>query len=47
MITTATSIQIPLRIAQATRLMMMPTIITLQSIGHFLATWAAVYRVAR
>lgn len=47
MITPATSIQIPLRIAQATRLMMMPTIITLQSIGHFWTTWAAVYRVAR
>lgn len=47
MITQATSIKIPLRIAQATRLMMMPTIITMQSIGHFWTTWAAVYRVAR
>lgn len=44
MITPATSIQIPLRIAQATRLAMMPAIITLQSIGCFWATWHAVYR---
>ena len=47
MITPATSIQIPLRIAQATRLMMMPTIITLQTIGHYWTTLAAVYRAAR
>lgn len=47
MITPETSIQIPLRIAQATRLMMMPTIIALQTIGHFWTTWADVYRVAR
>lgn len=47
MITPATSIQIPLHIARATRLAMMPTIITLQTIGHYWTTWAAVYRVAR
>jgi len=44
MIIPATSIQIPLRIAQATRLAILPTIITLQAIGHFWTTWAAVYR---
>lgn len=44
MTTPATSIQIPLRIAQATRLAILPTIITLQSIGNFLEAWHAVYR---
>lgn len=47
MIAPATSIQIPLRIAQATRLMMMPTIITLQTIGHFWEAWNAVYRCSK
>ena len=44
MITPATSIQIPRRIAKATRLMMMPTIIALHTIGIFWTTWASVYR---
>ena len=47
MITPMTSIQIPLRIAQAVRLATMPTIIALQTIGHFWTAWHAVYRVNR
>jgi hypothetical protein len=43
-ITPATSIQIPRHISKAIKLAMMPTIITLQTIGHFWTTWAAVYR---
>lgn len=46
MITPMTSIQIPLRIAQATRLMISPLILSLQTVGIFWATWSAVYRVA-
>ena len=45
MITQATSIQIPLRIAQATRLAIVPTIITLKTVEAFWAAWHAVYRV--
>ena len=44
MITPMTSIQIPLRIAQATRLMISPFILSLQTVGIFWATWSAVYR---
>lgn len=44
MITTMTSIQIPLRIAQATRLMVSPLILSLETVGIFWATWHAVYR---
>ena len=44
MITPMTSIQIPLRIAQATRLMISPLILSLQTVGIFWATWHAVYR---
>ena len=47
MITPATSIQIPLRIAQASRLMMMPTIIAMQSYGNFWTVWAEVFRKAK
>jgi len=41
------SIQTPWRIAQATRLAIMPAIIILEAIGCFWATWAAVYRPVR
>lgn len=44
MITHATSIQIPWHIARATRLAMMPTIITLQTVGWFWSAWSEVYR---
>jgi hypothetical protein len=47
MITPATSIQIPLRIAQATRAVMLPTIIALQTVAAFWAAWHAVYRGAK
>ena len=43
MITPMTSIQIPLRIAQATRLVVSPLIIALQTIGIFWAVWGEVY----
>ena len=45
MITPMTSIQIPRRIAQATRLMISPLILSLQTVGIFWATWHSVYRV--
>ena len=45
MITPMTSIQIPLRIAQATRLMISPLILSLQTCSVFWATWHQVYRV--
>lgn len=44
MITPSASIQTPWRIAQATRLAILPTIIILEAIGCFWATWHAVYR---
>lgn len=44
MITPATSIQIPLRIAQATRLAILPTIIAMQTVEAFWEAWHAVYR---
>ena len=44
MITPMTSIQIPRRIAQATRLMVSPLILSLQTVGIYWATWNAVYR---
>lgn len=44
MITPLTSIQIPLRIAQATRLMISPLILSLQTVSIYWATWHAVYR---
>lgn len=44
MITPATSIQIPRRIAQATRLAIYPLIISLEYIGDFWRTWSQVYR---
>ena len=44
MITPLTSIQIPRRIAQATRLMVSPLIFTLQTVSIFWTTWHAVYR---
>jgi len=47
MITPATSIQIPRRISQAVKLMAMPMIIGMQTVGWFWATWAEVYRPAR
>ena len=40
----ATSIQIPWRIARATRAMMAPTIICLELVGDFFSTWAIFYR---
>lgn len=43
MITPLTSIQIPWRIARATRAMMAPTIIYLEWYGDFFSTWAIVY----
>ncbi|MCB4358440.1 hypothetical protein [Quatrionicoccus australiensis] len=43
MITPATSMQIPRRIAQATRLAISPLIISLEFIGDFLRTWSQVY----
>lgn len=43
MITQATSIQIPWRIAQATRIAMAPTIIALEFFGDFWRTWGTVY----
>jgi len=42
-ITPMTSIQIPLRIAQATRLVVSPLIITLQTIGIFFEVRGEVY----
>lgn len=39
------SIQIPWHIAKATRLAILPTIITLQTIEAFWAAWHATYRV--
>lgn len=44
MITPATSMQIPWRIAQATRLAISPLIISLEFVGCFFETWATVYR---
>ena len=44
MIIPATSIQIPLRIAQATRFAISPLIISLEFVGCFFETWATVYR---
>ena len=44
MITPMTSIQIPRRIAQATRLMVAPLILSLETVSIFWATWNAVYR---
>lgn len=44
MITPLTSIQIPRHIAKTVRLMTMPTIIALQTIGIYWTTWAEVYR---
>jgi hypothetical protein len=38
------SIQTPWLIAKYTRLMILPTIIGLQTIGWYLTTWAEVYR---
>lgn len=38
------SIQIPLRIAQATRLAISPLIISLEFVGDFWRTWSQVYR---
>lgn len=45
MITPMTSIQIPRRIAQMTKLMVSPLILSLETVGIFWATWNAVYRV--
>jgi hypothetical protein len=45
MITPLTSIQIPRYIAKTVRLATMPTIIALQTVAVFWATWHAVYRV--
>lgn len=42
-----TSIQIPWRIARATRAMMAPTIICLEWVGDFWTTWAIVYGAQR
>lgn len=47
MITPATSIQIPLRISQTVRLMTMPAIIGLQTVGWFWSAWSEVYGVDR
>lgn len=47
MITPATSIQIPRRISQAVKLMTMPLIIGLQTVGWFWSAWAEVYREPR
>ena len=47
MITQATSIQIPWRIAQATRIAMVPTIVLLEFFGDFWRTWAVVYGEAK
>lgn len=44
MITPATSIQIPRRIAQATRFAISPLIISLEFVGDFFRTWSEVYR---
>lgn len=44
MITPATSIQIPWRIAQATRLAISPLIISLEFVGDFWRAWSQVYR---
>lgn len=44
MITPATSIQIPRRISDAVKLMTLPVIIGLHTIGWFWTTWAEVYR---
>lgn len=43
MITPATSIQIPWRIAQAARLAISPLIISLEFVGCFFETWNKVY----
>ena len=47
MITPATSIQIPRRIAQATRLAISPLIISLEFVGCFFETWNKVYPLER
>lgn len=44
MITPATSMQTPWRIAQATRIAISPLIISLEFVGDFWRTWATVYR---
>ena len=45
MITPMTSIQIPLRIAHATRLKVAPLILSLETCSIFWATWHSIYRV--
>lgn len=45
MITPMTSIQIPRRIAQMTKLMVSPLILSLETAAIFWATWHAVYRL--
>lgn len=44
MIIPATSMQIPWRIAQATRIAISPLIISLEFVGDFWRTWILVYR---
>ena len=44
MITPMTSIQIPRRIAQMTKLMVSPLILSLETVAIFWATWHLVYR---
>lgn len=44
MITPATSMQIPRRISQAVKLMTMPLIISLQTVGWYWTAWHEVYR---
>ena len=43
-ITPATSIRVPRVIAQMTKIAVMPTIIGLQIIAHYWASWHAAYR---
>lgn len=43
-ITPMTSIQMPRRIAQVTKLMVYPLIFSLQTVSIFWATWHQVYR---
>lgn len=45
MITPMTSIQIPLRIAQMTKLMVSPLILSLETSQIFWTVWHQVYRV--
>ena len=47
MITPATSIQIPRLISQAVKVATMPTIIAMQTVAAYWATWHAVYRGGR